>query len=340
METPLIVPGRIRRNFGKVKPPIDVPYLIALSKQSYAEFLQMDVGAGARKDKGIQAALKEVFPIKDFTGSAELEFVDYEILPPEYSPEECREKGLTYEALMKLRVRLITYDVDPESETRNIRDIKEQEIFFGTVPLMTDDGSFIVNGTERVVVNQLQRSAGVFFAHDKGKAHAGKIVYTARIIPVRGSWLDFEYDHRGRLLARIDRRKNFTATTFLKAMGLTEEEILNYFYPREKFLIYPDRIEKEINPEVFLTQKVSLDIVHPETGEVILKKGRKVTKAALRKLQEAGLRSVPVLEEDFIGRIAARDVVDPETGEVIVACNEEITREKLEKLRELGIREV
>ncbi|OAQ19985.1 DNA-directed RNA polymerase subunit beta [Thermosulfurimonas dismutans] len=340
METPLIVPGRIRRNFGKVKPPIDVPYLIALPKQSYAEFLQMDVGAGARKDKGIQAALKEVFPIKDFTGSAELEFVDYEILPPEYSPEECREKGLTYEALMKLRVRLITYDVDPESETRNIRDIKEQEIFFGTVPLMTDDGRFIVNGTERVVVNQLQRSAGVFFAHDKGKAHAGKIVYTARIIPVRGSWLDFEYDHRGRLLARIDRRKNFTATTFLKAMGLTEEEILNYFYPREKFLIYPDRIEKEINPEVFLTQKVSLDIVHPETGEVILKKGRKVTKAALRKLQEAGLRSVPVLEEDFIGRIAARDVVDPETGEVIVACNEEITREKLEKLRKLEIREV
>ncbi len=340
MEAPKINPARIRRNFGRVKPVIDVPYLISLQKQSYAEFLQKDTVAEARKDKGIQRVLKEVFPIRDYTGSAELEFVDYQILPPEYTPEECWEKGLTYEAQMKLRVRLITYDVDQESETQNIMDIKEQEIYFGTVPLMTEDGRFVINGTERVVVSQLQRSPGVFFDHDKGKAHAGKIVYTARIIPVRGSWLDFEYDHRGRLLARIDRRKNFTATTFLKAMGLTEEEILNYFYPKEKYFVLEDRIEKEVNPEVFLTQKVSVDIVHPETGEVIIKAGRKVTKAALRKLQEAGITRVPVLEEEFLGKVVAKDVVDPETGEVILQCNEEITKEKLNKLRELGIKEV
>ncbi|MBX6423723.1 DNA-directed RNA polymerase subunit beta [Thermosulfurimonas sp. F29] len=340
METPTIVPARVRRNFGRVRPPMEVPYLISLQKESYREFLQQDVPPQSRKNKGILAALKEVFPIKDFTGTAELEFVDYEILPPELTPEECWEKGLTYEALMKLRVRLITYDVDPESGAQSIRDIKEQEIFFGSVPLMTEDGRFIINGTERVVVSQLQRSAGVIFDHDKGKAHAGKIVYTARVIPAKGSWLDFEYDHRGRLLARIDRRKNFTATTFLKAMGMTEEEILNYFYPRERFIIHPDRIEKEINPEVFLTQKVSVDIVHPETGEVLLKAGRKVTKAALKRLLEAGVKTVPVTEKEFLGRVAAKDVVDPETGEVILECNEEITKEKLARLREAGVREV
>ena len=340
MEAPTIIPARIRRTFGKVKPIMEVPYLIGAQRDSYEQFLQREVPPERRQNKGIQGALKEVFPIRDFTGTAELEFVDYQILPPELSAEECWEKGLTYEALMKLRVRLITYDVDPDSDTKSIRDIKEQEIFFGSVPLMTEDGRFIVNGTERVVVSQIQRSAGVFFDHDKGKAHAGKIVYTARIIPAKGSWLDFEYDHRGRLLARIDRRKNFTATTFLKAMGMTEEEILNHFYPREKFYIYPDRIEKEINPEVFLTQTVAVDIVHPETGDVLLKAGRRVTKAALKRILEAGIKSVPATEKELLGRVVAKDVVDPETGEVLLACNEEITKEKLAQLREAGIREV
>ncbi len=336
-----IIPGRVRKNFGRVKPLLEVPYLIAIQKESYKRFLQADVAPEAREDVGIQGALKSVFPITDYTGTCELEFVDYTILPPKYSPDECREKGLTYEAPMRLRVRLLTYDIDPDTGDKSIRDIKEQEIYFGTVPLMTEDGIFIINGTERVVVNQLQRSPGIFFDHDKGKSHAsGKVLYFARVIPVRGSWLDFEFDHRDYLYVRIDRRRRFPVTTFLKALGLSTEEILTYFYPVEKYLIAENRIEKKIDPEILLGQKAPLDIHHPETGEVIVKRGRKITKAALRRLQEAGLETIPVPEEEFIGKVVARDIIDPATGEVIVSCNTVITKEILEKLREAGITEV
>ncbi len=336
-----IIPGRFRKNFGRVKPIIDVPYLIAIQKESFQRFLQADTAPEAREEIGIQGALKSVFPITDYTGTCELEFVDYTILPPKYTPDECREKGLTYEAPMRLRVRLLTYDIDPDTGDKNIRDIKEQEIYFGTVPLMTEDGIFIINGTERVVVNQLQRSPGIFFDHDKGKTHAsGKVLYSARVIPVRGSWLDFEFDHRDYLHVRIDRRRRFPATTFLKAMGLTTEEILNYFYPVEKYIIAQNRIEKVINPDVILGQKALLDIHHPETGQVLIKRGRKITKAALKRLQEAGITSIPIPEEDFIGKVVAKDVVDPNTGEVLVACNGVINKEILEKLREAGIEEI
>ena len=336
-----IILGRVRKNFGQVKPLIDVPYLIAIQKESYQRFLQADVTPEAREDVGIQGALKSVFPITDYTGTCELEFVDYTILPPKYSAEECREKSLTYEAPMRLRVRLLTYDIDPDTGDKSIRDIKEQEIYFGTVPLMTEDGTFIINGTERVVVNQLQRSPGIFFDHDKGKTHAsGKVLYSARIIPVRGSWLDFEFDHRDHLHVRIDRRRRFPVTTFLKAMGLTTEEILTYFYPVEKYIIAQNRIEKIISPELIVGQKALLDIHHPETGEVIVKKGRKITKSALRRLQEAGVTSIPIPEEDFLGKVVARDVVDPETGEVLAPCNAVITEEILDKLREAGIEEI
>ncbi len=336
-----IIPGRVRKNFGRVKPLIEVPYLIAIQKDSYKRFLQADVAPEAREDVGIQGALKSVFPITDYTGTCELEFVDYTILPPKYTPDECREKGLTYEAPMRLRVRLLTYDIDPDTGDKSIRDIKEQEIYFGTVPLMTEDGIFIINGTERVVVNQLQRSPGIFFDHDKGKTHAsGKVLYFARVIPIRGSWLDFEFDHRDYLYVRIDRRRRFPVTTFLKALGLSTEEILTQFYPTEKYIIAPNRIEKVINEKVILGQKAPLDIHHPETGEVIVKRGRKITKAALKRLQEAGLETIPIPEEEFIGKVVARDVIDPKTGEVIVSCNTVITKEILEKLREAGVSEV
>ena len=336
-----IIPGRVRKNFGRVKPLLEVPYLIAIQKESYKRFLQAEVAPEAREEVGIQGALKSVFPITDYTGTCELEFVDYTILPPKYTPDECREKGLTYEAPMRLRVRLLTYDIDPDTGDKNIRDIKEQEIYFGTVPLMTEDGIFIINGTERVVVNQLQRSPGIFFDHDKGKSHAsGKVLYFARVIPVRGSWLDFEFDHRDYLYVRIDRRRRFPVTTFLKALGLTTEEILTTFYPIEKYILAPNRIEKVIDPEILLGQKAPLDIHHPETGEVIIKRGRKITKAALKRLQEAGLETIPVPEEEFIGKVVARDVIDPSTGEVIVSCNTVITKEVLEKLREAGVEEI
>ncbi|WP_457756097.1 DNA-directed RNA polymerase subunit beta [Thermodesulfatator indicus] len=336
-----IIPGRVRKNFGRVKPILDVPYLIAIQKESYKRFLQADVAPEAREESGIQGALKSVFPIVDYTGTCELEFVDYSILPPKYTPDECREKGLTYEAPMRLRVRLLTYDIDPDTGDKSIRDIKEQEIYFGTVPLMTEDGLFIINGTERVVVNQLQRSPGIFFDHDKGKTHAsGKVLYSARVIPTRGSWLDFEFDHRDYLYVRIDRRRRFPVTTFLKALGLSTEEILTTFYPIEKYIIKPNSIEKIVNSETLLGQKALLDIYHPETGEVILKKGRKITKAALKRIQEAGLETIPVPEEEFLGKVVARDVIDPNTGEVIISCNAVVDKETLERLREAGIEEI
>ncbi|WP_022852840.1 DNA-directed RNA polymerase subunit beta [Thermodesulfatator atlanticus] len=336
-----IIPNRARKNFGRVKPLLDVPYLIAIQKESYKRFLQDDVAPEAREEVGIHGALKSVFPITDYTGTCELEFVDYTILPPKYTPDECREKGLTYEAPMRLRVRLLTYDIDPDTGDKSIRDIKEQEIYFGTVPLMTEDGIFIINGTERVVVNQLQRSPGIFFDHDKGKTHAsGKVLYFARVIPTRGSWLDFEFDHRDYLYVRIDRRRKFPVTTFLKALGLSTEEILTTFYPIEKYIIAPNRIEKVVDPEILLGQKAYLDIHHPETGEVLLKKGRKITKAALKRIQEAGLETIPVPEEEFLGKVIARDIIDPNTGEVIVSCNTVVDKDVLEKLREAGIEEV
>ncbi len=336
-----IIPGRFRKNFGQVKPLIEVPYLIAIQRDSYQRFLQANVASEAREDVGIHGALKSVFPITDYTGSCELEFVDYTILPPKYTPDECREKGLTYEAPMRLRVRLLTYDIDPDTGDKNIRDIKEQEIYFGTVPLMTEEGLFIINGTERVVVNQLQRSPGIFFDHDKGKTHAsGKVLYSARVIPVRGSWLDFEFDHRDHIHVRIDRRRKFPVTTFLKALGMSVEEILTYFYPIEKYIIAENRVEKIINPETILGQKASLDIHHPETGQILIKRGRKIRKAALKRFQEAGITSLPIPEEELLGKIVARDVVDPQTGEVLVSCNQPITKEVLKKLREAGIQEI
>ncbi len=341
MSEPTIIPGRFRKNFGKVKPIIDVPYLIAIQKESYQRFLQANVAPEAREEIGIQGALKSVFPITDYTGSCELEFVDYTILDSKYSPDECREKGLTYEVSMRLRVRLLTYDIDPDTGDKNIRDIKEQEIYFGTIPLMTEDGIFIINGTERVVVNQLQRSPGIFFDHDKGKTHtSGKILYSARVIPVRGSWLDFEFDHKDYIHVRIDRRRRFPVTTFLKAMGLTTQEILNYFYPIEKFLIKKDRIEKIINPDILLGQKSPLDIYHPDSDQILIKRGRKITKAALKRLEEAGLKSIPVPEEELLGKVVAKDIVDPDTGEVLVSCNEVITKEILERLRKADIQEI
>jgi DNA-directed RNA polymerase subunit beta len=330
----------VRKSFAKVKQIMDVPYLIAIPKESYENFLQRNVPLESRKDVGIHRALKAVFPIKDYADTAVLEYLDYQIMPPEYDPDTAKEKGLTYEAPMKLRVRLTSFDVDPDTGVKSIRDIKEQELYFGAIPLMTERGSFIINGTERVVVNQIQRSPGVIFEKDKTHARAGRLTYVARVIPVKGSWVDFTFDYRGRLYVRIDKRKNISATVFLKALGFTEEEILKLFYPVETFYLLEDGVEREVNSEILAGTKAEVDLINPETGEVLIKKGKAISQGLIKRILSSGVKRLKGEDKLILGKISAEDVIDPETGEVLLSLNEEITEEKLNLLREKGFKEV
>ena len=248
---------------------------------------------------------------------------------------------MTYEAPLKITVRLVVYDVDKDTGARSIRDIKEQEIYFGTLPLMTDNGTFIVNGTERVVVSQLHRSPGIFFDHDKGKTHSsGKILYSSRIIPMRGSWLDLEFDPKDILYVRIDRRRKFPVTLLLKALGYEAQELLDYFYQQEILRFDEEKVTREVDPSLLLGQKVTADIIDPKTEKVLVKKNKKVNKLAIRKLNEAGIRQIPAELEDFYGRIIARDVIHPETGEVIASLNEEFSEDVQAALNEAGMHEI
>ncbi len=331
----------LRKNFGKVKRIIDIPHLIAVQQGPYEKFLQKDVAPEARKDIGLQSVFKSVFPIKDFTGASSLEFVQYSVGKPKYTQEECLQRGNTYEAPVKIVIRLLSYDVDKETGAQSIRDIKEQEIYFGTIPLMTRTGTFIINGTERVVVSQLQRSPGVFFDHDKGKSHSsGKLLYSCRVIPVRGSWLDFEFDPKDILHVRIDRRRKFPATILLKAIGLSTDDILKEFYQWDTYYIEGKLVYRKLIPELFKGQRATHEVIHPETGEVLLKKNRKFSKTMLRKLADLGIERVPVTDDDLIGKISAQDVVDPATGEILIPKNTRLSEEDLTVLRENGITEI
>ena len=332
---------RVRRNFGKIKKILEIPNLIEMQKSSYARFLQRDIPPEKREEVGLQAAFKSVFPIQDFSGTSSLEFVKYNFEDIKYDENECINKGMTYEAPLRLTVRLVVFDVDSTDGTKTIRDIKEQEIYFGTIPMMTERGTFVINGTERVVVSQLHRSPGVFFDHDKGKTHASsKLLYSARIIPLRGSWLDFEFDPKDILYVRIDRRRKFPVTVLLKALGYSTKEILANFYEIETIKIEKDVCWREAKLENLYQKKLSMPIVHPETGEVLAKEGEKYTKRLHRILENAGVKWIPMHFEELLGRVLAEDLVDPETGEVILECNRELTPEALEAIKEKGIKEV
>ncbi len=332
---------RIRKNFGKIEEILDLPYLIETQKKSYSTFLQKDVKPEERQDIGLQEVFKSVFPIKDFTGTAQLEFVKYSFEDIKYDEEECKDKGLTYEAPVKITARLIVFDSDSEEENKSIRDIKEQEIYFGTLPMMTERGTFIINGTERVVVSQLHRSPGVFFDHDKGKTHSsGKILYSARIIPARGSWLDFEFDHKDILYVRIDRRRKFPVTILLKALGYTPKQIMDEFYPVETVWIDKDKCWVEANIDTLHQKRLSEDIIDPETGEVIATVGEKYTKRLHRILTSKGINKIPISFEDLEDRVVAEDIIDPETGEILAEINQNITSELIEKLKEKGIKQI
>jgi DNA-directed RNA polymerase subunit beta len=332
---------RFRRTFGRIKKIIDIPNLIDIQKRSYEEFLQRDVAPDARRDEGLQAVFKSVFPIKDFNETASLEFVSFVIGEPKYDVDECHQRGMTFAAPLKVTVQLVIWDVDPESGVRSIKNVKEQEVYFGEIPLMTRHGTFMVNGTERVIVSQLHRSPGVFFDHDKGKTHAsGKLLYSARIIPYRGSWIDFEFDPKDILYVRIDRRRKFHATVVLRALGMTTEDLLNYFYRRDTIVLDGRKAALVFEPSHLVGLKASRDVRHPGTNDLILKEGRKFTKLALRQMEQAGIDQIPITPEEVIGRVSAHDVKDPKSGEIVLGCNEDITEEKLEELRTHGIQRV
>ncbi len=327
---------RVRKNLGRIRQIIEVPNLIDIQKSSYDKFLQTSVPPNTRQEVGLQAVFRSVFPIKDFNGTSELVFVSYNLEKPKYDVDECRQRGMTFAAPIKVTTQLMIYDTRDGGD-RIVRDIKEQEVYFGEIPLMTETGTFIINGTERVVVSQLHRSPGVFFDHDKGKTHSsGKLLYSARVIPYRGSWLDFEFDPKDIIYVRIDRRRKMHATVLLRALGYSTQDLLNYFYSNET--IYNEKggkHSKSIEFDILAGQRATRDI--RIGGDILVKKNTKFTKAAIKKLREAKVDRLPIEPEELVGKVAAHDVIDRETGEVILECNEELTEPKLDRLREANI---
>src|SRR5659263_183919 len=290
--------GELRKNFGRIRRILDIPNLIDIQTDSYKKFLQEGIDPDKRGNYGLQGAFHSVFPISDFSGKCSLEFVSYKIGDVRYDQQECVQKGMTYAAPLKIVVRLVVFDTERNIEPKPIRDIKEQEIYFGEIPLMTENGTFIVNGTERVIVSQLHRSPGIFFDHDKGKTlSSGKLIYSARVIPIRGSWLDLEFDSKDLLYVRIDRRRKMPVTILLKAMGSSTQFILNYFYNIESVLLEKGRLSIAVNDSL-IGEKAPEDVV-TKGGEVIAKKGRKISKPLLKKMIDSRITRIPVNEEDI-----------------------------------------
>ena len=332
---------RFRRSFGRIRKIIDLPYLIEIQKNSYELFLQKDVAPMERQNIGLQEVFKSVFPIKDFNETASLEFVSYSLGEPKYDVEECHQRGMTFAAPLKVTVQLVLWDIDQQTGARSIKNVKEQEVYFGEIPLMTINGTFMINGTERVIVSQLHRSPGVFFEHDKGKTHAsGKLLYSARVIPYRGSWVDLEFDPRDILYVRIDRRRKFHATVLLRALGMTTEDLLNYYYKSDTVVFDGRKPAVVFNPSHLLNAKVSADVRDPKSNDIIVKEGKKFTRPILRQMEAAKMKQVPVVWEDIIGRVAAHDIVDSQTKEVLVEGNHEITQDKLDLIRDKGIHQI
>jgi DNA-directed RNA polymerase subunit beta len=334
---------RIRKDFSKISRILEIPDLIEIQKQSFERFLQTRVEQEKRENAGLQAVFNSVFPIKDFNDTASLEFVGYTLEEPKYDVQECLQRGMTYAAPFKVTIRLVAWDEAEGSQT--IRDVKEQEVYFGEIPIMTDNGTFIINGTERVIVSQLHRSPGIFFDTSTSTtvSAAGKRIYSCRIIPYRGSWLDLEFDHKDLLYARIDRRRKILVTVLLKALGFTAEDLLSSFYTPETIRVDGKRILKKAGPDGLVGQRCTRE-VKDDAGNVLVRKDRKFTSAAVRKIREAGLEWIQVAPEDVIRddtvrRVVPVDIVDENTGEVLIECNEELTQEHLDELKARGIDE-
>ncbi len=328
---------RVRKFFGSIQEVADMPNLIEVQKASYDQFLLIDEPEGGRPDEGLQGVFKSVFPISDFSETATLEFVRYVFEAPKYDVDECRQRGMTYSAPLKVTLRLIVFDVDEETGAKSVKDIKEQEVYMGEMPLMTMNGTFIVNGTERVIVSQMHRSPGVFFDHDKGKTHSsGKLLFAARIIPYRGSWLDIEFDAKDIVHARIDRRRKIPVTSLMYALGMDSETILDTFFGKIVYKKTKDGWRLPFNAQRMRGLKAANDLIDADTGEVVLEAGRKMTARTARLLMEKGIKALRMADEDLHGLYVASDIVDMGTGEVLAEAGNEIDEKLLETLLEKG----
>jgi DNA-directed RNA polymerase subunit beta len=330
---------RIRKDFGKLPHVMDVPFLLAIQLDSYRKFTQSHLPPDKREDTGLHAAFKSVFPIVSYSGSAALEYVSYSLGKPAFDVTECVSRGATFNVPLRVKVRLIIYD--KESSTKAIKDIKEQEVYMGEIPLMTENGTFVINGTERVIVSQLHRSPGVFFEHDKGKTHSsGKLLYSARIIPYRGSWLDFEFDPKDLVYVRIDRRRKLPATILLRALGFSSQEMLEMFFETNKFTMLDNgEVNLELVPSRLRGDVATFEIKDDE-GNVIVEEGRRITARHIRKLEKAGINQLTVPRDYLTGRALARDIIDTDTGEVLYECNTEITEDVLDGLAKANVQEI
>jgi DNA-directed RNA polymerase subunit beta len=328
---------RIRKRFGSIAEVVEMPNLIEVQRESYEQFLRSDPAIGYVS--GLEKTLRSVFPIRDFAGTAELDFVHYELEDPKYDMEECRQRGMTYAAPMRVTLRLIVFEVDADTGTRSVVDIKEQDVYMGDMPLMTENGTFIVNGTERVIVSQMHRSPGVFFDHDRGKTHSsGKFLFAARVIPYRGSWLDFEFDAKDIVNVRIDRKRKLPVTALLYALGMNSEEILHHFYNRVRWTRDGNTGGWRVPfvAEAWRGAKPEFDVINAETGEIVFAMGVKVTPRTAKKAQTDGLKTILVPEDEILGRFAADDLINETTGAIYIEAGEEVTKEALEKLVAAG----
>ena len=357
---------RVRKSFGRISEVAPMPNLIEIQKSSYDHFLQVNVKVEDRDSVGLQEVFKTVFPIKDFAENSMLEFVRYELEEPKFDVEECQQRGLTFAAPLKVTLRLVVWDVDEDTGARSIRDIKEQEVYMGDMPLMTQNGTFVINGTERVIVSQMHRSPGVFFDHDKGKTHSsGKYLFAARVIPYRGSWLDFEFDAKDILYVRIDRRRKLPASTLLMALlgaesedyiekchvtgedlertkvnGMTADEILGFFYGTINYSRDGEGWSTPFVSDGHQGQKLTRDLVDAKTRKVVANTGEKMTKRAARKLVDGGLKDVFLENNELLGHFISSDIINEETGEVYFQAGAELTEEMFATLAEEGLEDL
>jgi len=332
---------RIRKKFGSIAEVAQMPNLIEVQKRSYDEFLMVKGPDGGRPNEGLQSVFTSVFPITDFSERATLEFVSYEFEKPKYDVEECQQRDMTFAAPLKVTLRLIVFDINEETGAKSVKDIKEQDVYMGDIPFMTDNATFVINGTERVIVSQMHRSPGVFFDHDRGKTHSsGKLLFAARIIPYRGSWLDFEFDAKDIVHVRIDRRRKLPATSLLYALGLDDEEILDVFYDKIMYKLGKKGWSTPFVPERFKGVKPAADLINAKTGKVALEAGKKVTARQAKKLAEDGLKDLLYTDEELYTHYLAEEVVNMETGEIVAEAGAELTEELLEKLKEFGLTEL
>ncbi|MFO1137275.1 MAG: hypothetical protein U1E30_19025 [Rhodoblastus sp.] len=332
---------RVRKFFGHIREVAEMPNLIEVQKASYDQFLLVDEPKGGRLDEGLQSVFKSVFPISDFSGASLLEFVKYEFEAPKYDVDECRQRGMTFAAPLKVTLRLIVFDIDPDTGAKSVKDIKEQDVYMGDMPFMTSNGTFVVNGTERVIVSQMHRSPGVFFDHDKGKSHSsGKLLFAGRIIPYRGSWLDIEFDAKDIVYARIDRRRKIPVTSLLFALGMDGEEILSTFYKTIQYTRTGENWRMPFDAERLKGVKAAVDLIDADSGEVVVEQGKKLTVRSARQLAEKGVKALRVTDEDLFGQYLAEDLYDPNTGEIFAEAGDEITAKTLPALLELGFDEL